>query len=308
MRFSTRLRNVLKEKGMTQTELSKRTGISKSVISEWLSDKYEPKQDKIYMVAEALSVSPSWLFGVSDNKEVSYSITTIYNQLSKPRQQKVYNFAERQLEQQNHINEQDDYYGRAAAGAPMMSILDRKKEDGTRLKRYRCKSKKKYPGSGKNYSHLKCDNTSHLMDVLEDYVIDQIEKLRIEPDNFDFNHTESNDKKIKIHENELARLEGMLNKVLDLYINGDIPKDNLNQRREKINEDIAKNEAALEELKADNEDEMKKNALNELNKLDKPAKTLSYEEKFKLVRKLLKEVTVYKDKVVLDWAFSVTKS
>lgn len=193
-------------------------------------------------------------------------------------------------------------------GAPMMSILDRKKADGTRVKRYRCKSKKKYPGSGKNYSHLKCDNTSHRMDVLEDYVIDQIEKLRIEPDNFDFNHTESNDMKIKIHENELARLEGMLNKVLDLYINGDIPKDNLNQRREKINEDIAKNEAALEELKADNEDEMKKNALNELNKLDKPAKTLSYEEKFKLVRKLLKEVTVYKDKVVLDWAFAVTKS
>lgn len=119
MKFSTRLRNVLKEKGMTQTELSKRAGISKSVISEWLSDKYEPKQDKIYMVAEALSVSPSWLFGVSDNKEVSYSITTIYNQLSKPRQQKVYNFAERQLEQQNHMNEQDDYYGRAAAGAPI---------------------------------------------------------------------------------------------------------------------------------------------------------------------------------------------
>ena len=79
MKFSTRLREVLKEKGITQTELSKMTGISKSVISEWLSDKYEPKQDKVYIVAEKLSVSPSWLFGVSNEKEVKSNLMSVYN-------------------------------------------------------------------------------------------------------------------------------------------------------------------------------------------------------------------------------------
>ncbi len=102
MKFSTRLREVLKEKGINQTELSKMTGISKSVISEWLSDKYEPKQDKVYIVAEKLSVSPSWLFGVSSEKEVKSDIMSIYNQLTPPRQTKVYNFAERQLNEQNN--------------------------------------------------------------------------------------------------------------------------------------------------------------------------------------------------------------
>lgn len=102
MKFSTRLREVLKEKGITQTELSKRTGISKSVISEWLSDKYEPKQDKVYIVAENLSISPSWLFGVSGEKEFKSDVMSIYNQLTPPRQTKVYNFAEYQLEEQNN--------------------------------------------------------------------------------------------------------------------------------------------------------------------------------------------------------------
>ena len=102
MKFSTRLREVLKEKGITQTELSKMTGISKSVISEWLSDKYEPKQDKIYIVAEKLSVSPSWLFGVSNEKEVKSDLMSIYSQLTPPRQAKVYKFAEHQLHAQNN--------------------------------------------------------------------------------------------------------------------------------------------------------------------------------------------------------------
>ena len=103
MKFSTRLREVLKEKGINQTELSKMTGISKSVISEWLSDKYEPKQDKVYIVAEKLSVSPSWLFGVSNEKEVKSDLMSIYNELNPQRQIKVYNFAEKQLEEQNNI-------------------------------------------------------------------------------------------------------------------------------------------------------------------------------------------------------------
>lgn len=102
MNFSTRLKEVLKEKGMNQTELSKITGISKSVISEWLSDKYEPKQDKVYIVAEKLSISPSWLFGVSSEKEVKSDLTSIYNQLTPPRQAKVYDFASRQLHEQNN--------------------------------------------------------------------------------------------------------------------------------------------------------------------------------------------------------------
>ena len=61
--FINRLKNIMSERKITQSELSKRTGIRQSSISDWLNGRYEPKQDKIYLIAQALGVSPSWLLG-----------------------------------------------------------------------------------------------------------------------------------------------------------------------------------------------------------------------------------------------------
>lgn len=62
-----RMKQVMNEKGITQAELSKRTGIRASSISDYLNNRYEPKQDKIYLIAEALSVNPGWLSGRDDS-------------------------------------------------------------------------------------------------------------------------------------------------------------------------------------------------------------------------------------------------
>lgn len=63
-----RMKAAMAEKNITKSELSKRTGISNSSISEYLSGKYSPKQDKIYTIATALQVTPSWLMGF-DHKD-----------------------------------------------------------------------------------------------------------------------------------------------------------------------------------------------------------------------------------------------
>lgn len=65
-----RMKQVMNEKGITQAELSKRTGIRASSISDYLNNRYEPKQDKIYLIAEALSVNPGWLSGRDDSSAV----------------------------------------------------------------------------------------------------------------------------------------------------------------------------------------------------------------------------------------------
>ena len=44
-----RMKQVMTEKRITQAELSKRTGIRASSISDYLNNRYEPKQDKIYL-------------------------------------------------------------------------------------------------------------------------------------------------------------------------------------------------------------------------------------------------------------------
>lgn len=59
--FSERLKNILNEKNITQSELSKITGIGKSSLTAYLKGEYNPKQDKIYKIAKALDVPVFYL-------------------------------------------------------------------------------------------------------------------------------------------------------------------------------------------------------------------------------------------------------
>ena len=109
--FSERLKNALSERGMKQTELSERTGISKSSISEWLNGRYEAKADKIVLIAKALNVNESYLIGLDvpmENEAEQSSTKTIldniFNKLEKPRQEIVINTAQEQLDEQNKEN------------------------------------------------------------------------------------------------------------------------------------------------------------------------------------------------------------
>lgn len=61
--FSKRLKDALEMRGVSQAELSKRTGINRSSISTYLKGEYKAKQDKVDLIAQALNVSPAWLMG-----------------------------------------------------------------------------------------------------------------------------------------------------------------------------------------------------------------------------------------------------
>lgn len=58
-----RLKDALSLRNMKQIELTEKTGIGKSAISQYLSGKVTPKQDKIYLMAQALDVDEGWLMG-----------------------------------------------------------------------------------------------------------------------------------------------------------------------------------------------------------------------------------------------------
>lgn len=49
---------------LKQTDLVEKTGISKGALSSYISGRYEPKQNNIYLIAKALDVSEAWLMGV----------------------------------------------------------------------------------------------------------------------------------------------------------------------------------------------------------------------------------------------------
>lgn len=58
-----RLRKALTLKGMRQSELCRITKIPKSAISQYLSGDFEPKQNRVYLIAKTLDVSEAWLMG-----------------------------------------------------------------------------------------------------------------------------------------------------------------------------------------------------------------------------------------------------
>lgn len=58
-----RLREAMDIRGKKQVDLVRETGIDKGSISNYLSGRYEPKQEAIYKLAIALDVSEMWLWG-----------------------------------------------------------------------------------------------------------------------------------------------------------------------------------------------------------------------------------------------------
>ncbi len=66
--FAQRLAQAMKERGITQTELAAVSGIPKSAINQYLSDKFKPKQSRTYLLASALDVEPVWLMGYTEDE------------------------------------------------------------------------------------------------------------------------------------------------------------------------------------------------------------------------------------------------
>ena len=60
---SKRISKALSFRNMKQTDLCNITGIPKSAISQYISGAFEPKQDRIFLIANALDVSEAWLMG-----------------------------------------------------------------------------------------------------------------------------------------------------------------------------------------------------------------------------------------------------
>lgn len=70
---SKRIREALQLRGMTQADLCRATGIPKSAMSQYCNGGLVPRQDRTYLIANALNVSEAWLMGfnVSMRKETT---------------------------------------------------------------------------------------------------------------------------------------------------------------------------------------------------------------------------------------------
>ncbi|MGJ0022765.1 MULTISPECIES: S24 family peptidase [Streptococcus] len=107
--------DILEKSKPFQKQLGVKMG--RSTLSQYVSGKSVPAQRQLYLLSKTLNVSEAWLMGydvaierIPDEKrgattEISNQpeIVSIYNQLEQPRQEKVLNFANEQLEEQNKV-------------------------------------------------------------------------------------------------------------------------------------------------------------------------------------------------------------
>lgn len=67
--IGNRIQFALESRGMRQSELSEKTGIAKSSISEYIAGKNDPKQKKLLKIANALDVNVEWLLGTCERMD-----------------------------------------------------------------------------------------------------------------------------------------------------------------------------------------------------------------------------------------------
>lgn len=89
-----------KKKEMSMSELARRVGIAKSTMSRYFNKTREFPLNKADDFARIFNITPEFLLGIQKENKEKPEILTIYNQLEEPRQEKVLDFANAQLDEQ----------------------------------------------------------------------------------------------------------------------------------------------------------------------------------------------------------------
>ncbi len=77
--IAERIKFAMKAKNKKQVDIVKDTGISKGAFSSYLSGQYNPKADKMELIADSLDVDLRWLYGQNVPMEHATQMITLCN-------------------------------------------------------------------------------------------------------------------------------------------------------------------------------------------------------------------------------------
>ncbi|AQL54554.1 transcriptional regulator [Enterococcus faecalis] len=99
------IKEIRKSKGLTQKELSKLTGFSQNTISNHENMNRSLDEVDINIYANALGVSPQFLFekaySNTDKGSLKTNMLHVFQQLNNKNQKEIYNLAEERLKEQS---------------------------------------------------------------------------------------------------------------------------------------------------------------------------------------------------------------
>lgn len=109
--FAENLKALRKSRRLSLDNLSKEinkmfdTNISKSMLSRWENGQVDPQMKYVQMLADFFKVNPIELIDDNNLDSDLMSLNSIYTRLNSHRRVKVYNYAAKQLSEQNEVHE-----------------------------------------------------------------------------------------------------------------------------------------------------------------------------------------------------------
>lgn len=189
----------------------------------------------------------------------------------------------------------------AHCGAKMMAMRGPKLKSGKRYGYYQCYSKRGTPKYMVVDPNCPAQKT-YRSDMIEKHVIDSLNKLTLEKFEEMIDDTQTDTQSMK---KEIEELDKKLDKLIDLYTIGSIPKDMLSVRAT----DLSKKKASLintvNEIENKNIRKKERFALDQTKKIeelkDLDWENTSVQEKRKIIYPLIDKIEVSKTDVIIHW-------
>lgn len=188
-------------------------------------------------------------------------------------------------------------------GAPLESMLGNIRNDGSRLKKYQCANRiiKKRPTVYND--NKKCLSGFYHMSDLEDYVVNEVSKVQINPKTILEKPEEKKEDNTEIFEKRIIAIEKSINKLSDLYMNDlvsltdmELKAKSLKNERNQLLDKIYLTENNQKIIKTEK-------AFSYLQSLENNIKDETYENKKKIINSLINKVDVKDDEINVIWKF-----
>lgn len=103
MNIGSKIKQRRQEMSISVGELSQKLNVSRTTIYRYEKGEISKMPtETLEKIARILNTTPAYFMGWNDSPEVKSNILSIYNQLEQPRQEKVVDFAQEQLDEQNN--------------------------------------------------------------------------------------------------------------------------------------------------------------------------------------------------------------
>lgn len=191
--------------------------------------------------------------------------------------------------------------------------FSRQKTSDTRIY-YTCSSKRKSVKrriKDPNY-HSSCKNPSWRMEKLDDLILSEIKKLALDPDYFEVlkkKPAHSDNEEIlhsrEILEEQITKLDGRIEKLMDLYSVGGIPIDSLTKKIQTLHDQKEKLQLELDKLSLPEENEMdREEVVAIISKLDTALASDDIDEIHNIIGQLIDKITIDGEDVTIYWRFN----